>query len=152
MSPEAQEPALPYTPSNTGRRARVGYLGIDGIGFNDLWPMFAGIVLSVLIGLKLFIGGTAGGRHWITNTLVALTPFAAGFGYLRFLVMGRPPHFKGDTWSTLLGLRLDFADPPLRCFPVIPRVALDATAASGPERPGDLEHPRGVIRGSSGGS
>ena len=138
---------LPYTPSNTGRKARVGYLGFDGVGFNDLWPLFAGLVASIALALKFFIGDGADGSHWVAKTVAAALPFAAGFGYLRLFVVGRPPHFKGDLWVTALGLRLDFTDPPLRAFPIWPRVVLDATAASGPGRAADLRHPLGEPKG-----
>jgi hypothetical protein len=138
MSPEAEEPALPYTPSNTGRRARVGYLGFDGVGFNDLWPLFAGLVASLGLALKFFVGDPGGSTHWLARTLGAASPFAAGFAYLRFLVMGRPPHFKADLWATALGLRLDFSDPPFPAVPILPRVGIDAAAACGPARAGDL--------------
>jgi hypothetical protein len=140
MSVEPGEPVLPYTPSNTGRRARVGYLGFDGIGFNDLWPLFAGIAGSLALGLKFFVGGTGGGG-WILRTAAASAPFLAGFGYLRLLVMGRPPHFRGDLWATALGLRLDFARPPLGFLPLLPRVRIDGSAACGPGRAADLRHP-----------
>jgi len=141
MRADASEPALPYTPSNTGRRARVGYLGLDGVGFNDLWPLFLGLILSIASALKLFIGEGSEVGHWATKTIAALAPAAVGFSYLRFLVMGRPPHFRGDLWATLLSLRLDFTDPPLRAFPILPRLASDSVAASGPKRTGDLCHP-----------
>jgi hypothetical protein len=138
---EAEEPALPYTPSNTGRRARVGYLGFDGVGFNALWPLFAGLVASIALALDLFLGDGAAEGHWPSRTVVAALPFVAGFAYLRFLVAGRPPHFKGDLWATVLGLRLDLSDPPLRFLPVWPRIAVRAAAATGPERAADLRHP-----------
>jgi hypothetical protein len=146
MHPDAEEPTLPYTPSNTGRRARVGYLGFDGVGFNDLWPVFAGLILSVALALKFFIGDGADGSRWLAKTILALLPFAVGFAYLRLLVVGRPPHFKGDLWSTALGIRLDFTDPPVRSIPIWPRFVIDATAASGPARAADLRHPLGKPR------
>ena len=138
MHPNEEEPSLPYTPSNTGRTARVGYLGFDGEGFNDLWPLFAGLILSIALALKLFIGGGLDGKGWPMKTAVAALPFCAGFGYLRLLVVGKPPHFKGDLWATALDLRLDFTDPPRLALPILPRVVLNATAASGPERAADL--------------
>jgi hypothetical protein len=141
MTPDPEEPQLPYTPSNTGRRARVGYLGFDGVGFNGLWPLFAGLVISIVLALKFFVADGGGGRHWLARTLVAALPFAAGFGYLRFLVEGRPPHFKGDLWANALDLRLDFTEPPRFGFLVCPRLFVDATAASGPGRAADLRHP-----------
>lgn len=142
MAAETDEPTLPYTPSNTGRRSRVGYLGFDGLGFNDLWPLFAGLVCTIALALKFFVADAPGGRGWIERTVIALAPFAAGFGYLRLLVAGRPPHFKGDLWATVLGLRLDFTSPPLRAFPLLPRVRVDGTAACGPARAADAVHPR----------
>jgi hypothetical protein len=141
METEQAEPLLPYTPSNTGRKARVGYLGFDGVGFNELWPVFAGLMLSIALALKLFLGEDADGRHWLAKTIFAALPFAAGFAYLRFLVAGRPPHFKGDLWVTALNLRLDFTDPPLRAMPVLPGIFVDSTAAAGPGRAADLRHP-----------
>jgi hypothetical protein len=147
MQTEAEEPALPYTPSNTGRRARVGYLGFDGVGFNDLWPLFAGLILSLALALKFFIGDGADGSHWLARTIVAALPFALGFAYLRLLVVGRPPHFRGDLWATALDLRLDFTDPPMRGIPVWPRLVVDATAASGPGRAADLRHPLLGLKG-----
>jgi hypothetical protein len=141
MDTDLDEPALPYTPSHTGRKARVGYLGFDGVGFNELWPVFAGLILSIALALRLFLGGGADGSRWLAKTIVSLLPFALGFGYLRVLVVGRPPHFKGDLWTTALGLRLDFTDPPVRLLPVWPRFLVDAAAATGPGRAADLRHP-----------
>jgi hypothetical protein len=141
MSPNDEEPSLPYTPSNVGRKARVGYLGFDGVGFNDLWPVFAGLFLSLGLSMTFFIGDGLEGRGWLAKTLVAVLPFAVGFGYLRLLVVGRPPHFKGDLWATALDLRLDFTDPPVGLFPIWPRVVLNVTAASGPGRAADRRHP-----------
>jgi hypothetical protein len=149
MPSEPEEPALPYTPSNTGRRARVGYLGLDGVGFNDLWPLFAGLILGIALALKFFVGDGADAGRWFPRTVLALAPVAAGFGYLRLLVVGRPPHFKADLWTTALDLRLDFTDPPFAAFPVLPRLVLDATAARGPERSADLLHPRAARRAES---
>jgi hypothetical protein len=144
MQQESEEPQLPYTPSNTGRRARVGYLGFDGVGFNDLWPLFVGTILSIALALEFFLGDGAGGSRWLAKTIFAALPFCAGFGYLRLLVVGRPPHFKGDLWATVLDLRLDFTDPPLRRFPLLPRVVVYAAAATGPGRAADLRHPMAV--------
>jgi hypothetical protein len=141
MSAEEEEPELPYTPSNTGRKARVGYQGFDGVWFNALWPLFAGLVLSIALALRLFLGDGGAGSHWLARTVVAALPFACGFGYLRFLVAGRPPHFKGDLWATVLDLRLDFTDPPRHGLPLLPRIVVNATAGSGPGRAADLGHP-----------
>lgn len=138
---DPEEPALPYTPSNTGRRARVGYLGFDGVGFNALWPLFAGLIASIALALDFFLVDGAAAGHWPAKTAAAALPFAAGFAYLRFLVAGRPPHFKGDLWATVLDMRLDLADPPLRCLPICPRIVVRAAAATGPGRAGDLRHP-----------
>jgi hypothetical protein len=146
MSLETQEPELPYSPSNTGRGTRVGYLGFAGVSFNDLWPLFAGLALSLLLGLRFFVAGDSGGRGWAPNTVLALAPFGAGFAYLRFLVVGRPPHFKSDLAETLLGLRVDFTEPPFRLLPVLPRLRIDTSAAGGPERAADLRHPMGPRR------
>jgi hypothetical protein len=146
MQPDTEEPPLPYTPSNTGRKARVGYLGFDGVGFNDLWPLFSGLVASIALALKFFIGDGADGSLWVAKTVTAALPFAVGFVYLRLFVVGRPPHFKGDLWATALGIRLDFTDPPLRAVPIWPRFVIDATAATGPGRAADLRHPLGKPR------
>jgi hypothetical protein len=141
MEVDPEEPMLPYTPSNTGRRAKVGYLGFDGVGFNELWPLFAGLVASIGLALRFFLAEGADGSHWLARTVVACLPFAAGFGYLRFAVEGRPPHFKGDLWETILCLRIDFTDPPIRAVPLWPRVAVDSTSVAGPGRAADLGHP-----------
>ena len=141
MAQDPEEPMLPYTPSNTGRRASVGYLGFEGVGFNDLWPLFAGFVLTIALALKFFIGDGSAGAHWLARTLVAVLPFACGFGYLRLLVVGRPPHFKGDLWASALCLRLDFTDPPGFGPSVLPRVFVDSAAACGPARAAGLRHP-----------
>jgi hypothetical protein len=145
MATDPEEPVLPYTPSNTGRRARVGYLGFDGVGFNDLWPLFAGLILSIALALKFFVAERAG-VHWLSRTLVAALPFFCGFAYLRYLVVGRPPHFKGDLWESALAVRLDFTDPPRLGLAVLPRVFIDSAAASGPGRAADLRHPMGSPR------
>jgi hypothetical protein len=141
MEADPEEPMLPYTPSNTGRRAKVGYLGFDGVGFNDLWPLFAGLILSIGLALRFFLADGADNGHWLVKTIVALMPFAAGFGYLRFVVQGRPPHFKGDLWATVLCLRVDFTDPPVPGVPIWPRIGVDSTAVAGPGRAADLIHP-----------
>jgi hypothetical protein len=47
----------------------------------------------------------------------------------------------------VLDLRLDFTDPPLRVFPIWPRLVLDATAASGPSRAADECHPLAKLKG-----
>jgi hypothetical protein len=124
----------------------VGYLGFDGVGFNDLWPLFAGLIASIALALKFFLGDGADGSRWLAKTVTAALPFAMGFAYLRLFVVDRPPHFKGDLWATALGIRLDFTDPPLRAVPIWPRVVIDATAASGPGRAADLRHPMGKPR------
>lgn len=140
MIQENEDPVLPYTPTNTGRRARVGYLGFDGVDFNDLWPLFAGLIASIALAIRFFIGGKVGG-HWLLHTLAAGSPFLAGFGYLRCFVVGRPPHFRGDLWAAAAHLRLDAADPRPRFLPLLPRVFVDGADACGPERAADLVHP-----------
>ncbi len=141
MKPDSEEPILPYTPSNTGRRSRVGYLGLEGVGFNDLWPLFVGLILTVALALKFFVGEGAGGGHWLTKTVAALLPAAIGFGYLRLLVMGRPPHFKGDLWDSLRTLRFDFEDPPVGSLPLVPRLVFDDRGSRGPSRAASRMHP-----------
>src|SRR5579871_5100417 len=126
MPDEADEPMLPYTPSHTGRKARVGYLGLVGIGFNGLWPLFGGLVASVALALHSFLGDGSDSGHWLGKTVLSALPASAGFLYLRVLVAGRPPHFKGDLWATALGLRVDFSDPPLRLLAILPRISSDA--------------------------
>jgi hypothetical protein len=140
MEADPEEPVLPYTPSNTGRRSRVGYLGFDGVGFNDLWPVFAGLVLSIALALRFFVAERSG-AHWPGRTILACLPFATGFCYLRFLVVGRPPHFKGDLWAGALGLTMDFTGPPRSGLRLLPRIFIDPAAASGPGRAADLRHP-----------
>jgi hypothetical protein len=131
---EPEEPALPYTPSNTGRRARVGYLGFDGVGFNDLWPLFAGIILSIALALKFFIGEGADGRSGFARTAIAAAPFAAGFGYLRLPRRAGPPISRGPVGDRALPAAR-FHRPAAASLPIIPRVRVDATAARpGPAR------------------
>jgi hypothetical protein len=139
MDADPQEPALPYTPTNTGRRARVGYLGFEGIGFDGLWPLFCGLIASIGLGLRFFVGAQSAASHWPSKTALAALPLCAGYGYLRFLVQGRPPHFKGDLLHAALQLRLDFADPPLRALPILPRIV---AAAEAPRRAADHAHPK----------
>ena len=141
MTSDADEPMLPYTPSNTGRRARVGYLGFEGVGFNDLCPLFAGLVLSISLALRYFVGEGGPSTHWLARTVAAALPLTGGVGYLKLAVVGRPPHFKGDLWATALGLRVDFSDPPLRHVPFWPSLGFDNSADSGPGRAADLPHP-----------
>jgi hypothetical protein len=119
----------------------VGYLGFEGVAFNDLWPVFLGVVLSIGLGVRFFVARSPGPGEWPELTLLALAPFAAGFGYLRVLVVGRPPHFKEDLLVTALAIRLDFTEPPIPAFPVIPRLKIDAAAACGPGRASDERHP-----------
>lgn len=141
METDPKEPVLPYTPSNTGRRARVGYLGFEGVGFEGLWPLFAGMIMSIALALRLFLGADAAAGHWQAKTAWAALPLAAGFGYLRFLVQGRPPHFKGDLLRTALALRLDFSDPPVRAVPLLPRIIEGAEGEAPGGRPSDPRHP-----------
>lgn len=143
METDMQEPALPYTPSNTGRRARVGYLGFEGVGFEGLWPLFAGLILSIALGLRLFVGAGPGAGHWLARTAACALPVGAGYGYLRFLVQGRPPHFKGDLLQAALGTRADFSDPPIRALPLLPRLA---QAAPEPARLAEAPHPMHGLR------
>lgn len=146
MDTEAQEPALPYTPSNTGRRARVGYLGFDGVGFDSLWPLFLGLVLSVALSLHLFLGPEAARGRWLSRTLFSACPVALGYGYLRFLVQGRPPHFKGDLVERARSLALDFSDPPLRALPILPRLVDVPLGAPSLVRSSGETHPMRVHR------
>lgn len=141
MRSDPEEPPLPYTPSHTGRRARVGYLGLDGVGFNDLWPVFLGLALSIAAALRYFVADAGSGAHWLPRTLVSLLPFTLGFGYLRLLVMGRPPHFRGDLLATVLSLRVDLSDPPVRSLPVLPRISSPGGAPLGPARSAQRIHP-----------
>ena len=141
MRTDSEEPGLPYTPSHTGRGSRVGYLGLEGVGFNELWPVFAGLVASLGLALRFFVAEPQPGAHWLLRTVESFLPVAAGFGYLRLLVAGRPPHFKADLWATLLGVRVDFTDPPVRGLPILPRIYIEATAAGGPQRACDAAHP-----------
>ena len=55
---QEEDIVLPFTATHTGRRAKIGYLGIDGSSFNDLWPFFLGVVATVTlsIGLLGFVG------------------------------------------------------------------------------------------------
>lgn len=141
MSDEVDEPLLPYTPSHSGRKARVGYLGLVGVGFNGLWPLFVGLIGSVALALHCFLGDGSGTGHWLGKTVLSALPGTLGFAYLRFLVVGRPPHFKGDLWATLISLRVDLSDPPLRLLPIVPRICPDAAVPAGPGRSSDLPHP-----------
>jgi len=113
---------LPYTPSHTGRRSRVGYLGLDGVDFAALWPVFGGLVASIALGLDFFVGGGWPRGGWFLKTLCAAAPVALGFGYLRFLVVGRPPHFRRDLAHAALRVRIDFSDPPFAACPWVPRI------------------------------
>ena len=148
MPDEPDEPLLPYTPSHTGRKASVGYFGLAGVSFNELWPLFAGLIASLALALHCFLGDGSGHGHWVAKTALSALPFAIGFGYLRLLVAGKPPHYKGDLWSTALELRLDFNDPPVRPLPILPRFTLDAGVAAGPARAADLRHPMRDAGGS----
>jgi hypothetical protein len=139
--PIEAESILPYSPSHTGRRSNVGYLGFTGVGFNDLWPLAAGVIASLVLAIALFLGGDWAEGSWQGKTCVAALPAALGFGYLRGLVVGRPPHFKGDLWIAVRALRLDFIDPPWAGLPVWPRVWADLAATGGPERARDERTP-----------
>lgn len=119
----------------------MGYLGLEGVGFNDLWPVFVGLILSIAAALRFFVAEAGSGVHWVPRTLVALLPFTLGFGYLRLLVMGRPPHFRGDLLATALSLRVDFSDPPVRCLPLLPRISPSGGAFLGPSRAAQRLHP-----------
>jgi hypothetical protein len=145
MDADPQEPALPYTPTNTGRRARVGYLGFEGVGFEALWPLFCGLAASIGLGLRFFVSARPEAGTWPARTALAALPLCAGYCYLRFLVQGRPPHFKRDLLEAAMRLRLDFGDPPVRALPVLPRVV---AAAEPPRRAADLAHPMRRRRGA----
>lgn len=141
MPDEGHEPSLPYTPSNTARRSGAAYLGFDGVGFNELWPLFAGIAASAALSLAFFVGRQGESLGWEARSALALAPAAAGYGYLRYLVSGRPPHFKSDLWANAAGLTLEW--PSGRAAPgVLPRIRVDGSSACGPARAADGAHPR----------
>jgi len=140
-APAEAEPILPYSPSHTGRRSPVGYLGFTGVGFNDLWPLAVGVIASLALAIAFFLGGRWPEGSWQGKTFAAALPAALGFGYLRGLVVGRPPHFKGDLWIAVRALRCDFVDPPLAGLPVWPRLWADLAETGGPERARDERPP-----------
>jgi hypothetical protein len=141
MADPEQEPALPYTPSNTARRSGAGYLGLEGVAFNDLWPLFAGVAATAALALAFFVGRQGESLGWEARTAMALAPSAGGYGYLRFLVSGRPPHYKSDLWAGAAGLRLRV--PQSRSFLCsLPRIRVDGSSWNGPYRPADEVHPR----------
>jgi hypothetical protein len=143
MQTEAEEPALPYTPSNTGRRARVGYLGFDGVGFNDLWPLFAGLILSLALALKFFIGDGADGSHWLARTVAAALPFSLGFAYLRLLVVGRP-RISGAT----SGPRPSTSGSTSRTRPGVPSLSGPGWSSTRPRPPAPAAPPTCATRSS----
>jgi hypothetical protein len=107
---QEEDPVLPFTPTHTGRRAKIGYLGIDGSNFNDLWPLFVGVIATVALSLASFIGDSFSELSAPVRLGLVLAPVALGYGYLRFLVHGRPPHFRTDLWLTCRSLRFDLAE------------------------------------------
>ena len=98
---------------------------LTGVGFDELWPLFAGLILSIALALRFFLGSGADGSHWLAKTLVAAIPFGAGFGYLRFMESraGRRD-FKGDLWENARRLEgPDWSGPaPSSPAPVVPRI------------------------------
>jgi hypothetical protein len=118
----------------------VGYLGFEGVSFNDLWPLFLGIVASTLLALRFFVAGTGGG--WLASTAIAAAPAALGFAYLRCVVVGRPPHFKGDLLETALCVRIGLRARPCLSLPV-PMIYVAACSACGPGRAADARPPLG---------
>jgi hypothetical protein len=152
MSPSTgEEPGLPYTPSHTGRRSKVGYLGFAGVSFNDLWPLAVGLIGSLGLAIHFFLGEGWPQGSWPARTFVAALPVAAGFIYLRLLVVGRPPHFKGNLWVAVCALQVDFGDPPFRWLPLWPRLWPDLAAAAGPARARDEVPPLVRLRAARSG-
>jgi hypothetical protein len=128
MAPDPQaEPVLPYSPSHTGRGSNVGYLGLSGVDFPQLWPLFVGVASGIGLGLHFFLGDGAGSAHWIAHTLASVAPAVLGYGYLRLLVQGRPPHFKADLVHAAARLRIDFTSPPVRSVALVPRIRVDGS-------------------------
>ena len=107
-----EEVSLPFTPTNTARRSRIGYFGISGENFNDLWPLFAGVVCSVILGIA-FVAGEIGSAATVVYRLaLSAAPTVAAYAYLRIFVHERPPHFRGDLLSDLGSIRVNFTHPP----------------------------------------
>ena len=143
------EVLLPYSPTHTGRRAKIGFLGIEGANFNDLWPLLAGIAGSVALVMALFIGGWWPDASTVVRGIVAFLPLATGYGYLRCFVQGKPPHFRGDLWVTLRALRFDFSDPSPGVIPLLPVLRMILGCVPGPAANERLRHP---LRLSDGGT
>ena len=122
---EQAEGVLTATPTHVGRASRVGYFGFATAEFGDLWPLLGGIVISIGLLMEIFLGGGLSRSPVALRIVVAIGPALAGYGYLRFLVEGRPPHFKGDLLETLRSARLDLSDPPFPMIAIVPRIRIE---------------------------
>jgi hypothetical protein len=117
-----EESSLPFTPTNTARRSKIGYFGIAGENFNDLWPLFAGVVGSVALGIAFATDGSSSAATLVSRLALCASPTVVAYGYLRLFVHERPPHFRGDLWSDFRALRVNFTNPPelrLPCWPLL---------------------------------
>ena len=102
----SEEDRIPHTPTHTLRSSGVGFLGIEGADFNELWPLFAGAVVSTGLSVAFVASSAETHWHWMARTACALAPVVLAYGYLRLLVHGRPPHFKEDLWRTFRGVEV----------------------------------------------
>lgn len=143
MNPTAHDEGLaPVTLTHVGRPSKVGYLGFSAAKFGDLWPLLAGVVASIVMLFTVILGEGLKGWPWPLRVCAVVGPVLSGYAYLHFLVEGRPPHFRGDLIATLGALRVDFSDPPLAVFPIIPRLYVRLGAFCEPTTEARRSHPR----------
>ena len=79
------------TPTHSGPESkgavRFGHWELEG-------DAYLYVVGGAVAGILMFM--LTAGRQWPVRTGLSLLPLAAALGWVKFFLVGRPPHFVGD--------------------------------------------------------